>query len=532
MERKTMFSNIRFPEIFKKSNVRFAFISTFLTGIIVHLYKFVNYLPNNDSLYNLYAKQDIIQSGRWFLAIPAAISSNFDLPWLTGLLSVIYISVAAVFIVLLFDIKNRFIVFLFGAILVAYPSITSIFYYGFTSDAYVLALLLTAAAVYISRFGEKKPSRLIISALLLCLSCAIYQAFYSFAIVLTIVYYVYTVLTSEVTTKKAWQYIAKQALIFVGSLIVYYVIWIVIKKITGADRNDYLGVSSVGFDFDSLITGFKDSFNELLNFITESNLSKANLTFYVIGNIVLILSFAVSVIISIVKSKIYKSPVKLLTVIGALIASYPCIVIFSVISDKVSVSSRMLMSTSMFILLSILLIERYFNIHLKNLFGIFMVMIVFNYSIMANFGYFTLHRISMISMNKASELMAEIHKYENGYDLQKIVFIGEGSDKKYPIINPDNVMEKEKSDFYGYYRLLAQGGDLLFDNTHAYFYLVNYCGLDLQHVDTEEMLRLSNEDVVRNLKEWPSDEAFAVIDDTLVVRLSYNEDYWYNYSSD
>lgn len=48
-----------------------AFLSAFIAGLLVHIYKFSNTLPNSDSLYNFYDPQNIVASGGGSFPSPA-----------------------------------------------------------------------------------------------------------------------------------------------------------------------------------------------------------------------------------------------------------------------------------------------------------------------------------------------------------------------------------------------------------------------------------------------------------------------------
>lgn len=132
-----------------------AFLSAFIAGLLIHIYKFSNTLPNSDSLYNFYDPQNIVASERWFLSFACAPSSFFDLPWVTGLFSLVYISLTAAVVVRLLGIKDPVAVVLGGALIASYPGMTETFFYGFTADGYFLAMLLSALAVLLSAFECK-----------------------------------------------------------------------------------------------------------------------------------------------------------------------------------------------------------------------------------------------------------------------------------------------------------------------------------------------------------------------------------------
>lgn len=96
---------IQFYRTRVKKSWKLAFFSAFVIGLFVHMYKFTNTLPGHDSLFNVYGTQNIVRSGRWFLAAACSFSSFFDLPWVNGILSLFWIGVAAAVIADLILIK-------------------------------------------------------------------------------------------------------------------------------------------------------------------------------------------------------------------------------------------------------------------------------------------------------------------------------------------------------------------------------------------------------------------------------------------
>ena len=143
---------------------KIAFISTFTISMLIHLYKFANTLPNHDSVYNYYSDQNVLGSGRWALSWACGISSYWDLPWVNGLLSCVFIALTVVVIVALFKLKNPVLIGLIGALLAASPATTETFFFLFTADGYMIAMFLAASSVYLSRIEETRKSRLLLVA--------------------------------------------------------------------------------------------------------------------------------------------------------------------------------------------------------------------------------------------------------------------------------------------------------------------------------------------------------------------------------
>lgn len=112
-----------------KKEYKIAFISTFIIVMLVHIYKFTNSLPNHDTVYNYYANQNMIGSGRWALSWACGMSSYYDLPWINGLMSCIFISLTVVVIVALFKMKNPVLIGLTGGLLAAAPATTETIFF-------------------------------------------------------------------------------------------------------------------------------------------------------------------------------------------------------------------------------------------------------------------------------------------------------------------------------------------------------------------------------------------------------------------
>ena len=148
------------------SNYKLAFFSSFIIGLIVHLYKFTNTLPNHDSMFNFYSDQNVLGSGTWALSIACGFSSYYDLPWVNGLLSIFFLALTVVVIVALFRIQNPVVIVLSGGILAASPATTETFFFLFTADGYMLAMFLAALAVYWSRIGRNRPGQIAVSSAL------------------------------------------------------------------------------------------------------------------------------------------------------------------------------------------------------------------------------------------------------------------------------------------------------------------------------------------------------------------------------
>ena len=143
---------------------KLAFFSALIIGMLAHIYKFTNTLPNHDALYNMYSNQNMIRSGRWLLTPACIISSYFDLPWITGFLAIVFLGLSAVVLVELFELDNPAVIILVSGLTVTFPAVTETFFYEYTSDGYMFAMFIASCAVLISKTTEISYVKMLLSA--------------------------------------------------------------------------------------------------------------------------------------------------------------------------------------------------------------------------------------------------------------------------------------------------------------------------------------------------------------------------------
>ena len=175
------------------------FFSAVFFGLAAHLFKITNFIPNWDSLLNLYNDQNKTNLGRCFLGFACSFSTYYDLPWINGFLSLIYVGLSAVCVSELFEIKSRISLVLIGGLMATFPTVTSTLAYNYTADGYFLALLCMCLAVIVCvRFYR----RLLLAAVLIAFGLGIYQAYITFAMMLMLIYLVDELLFKHINMKQ------------------------------------------------------------------------------------------------------------------------------------------------------------------------------------------------------------------------------------------------------------------------------------------------------------------------------------------
>ena len=222
---------------------KLAFGSTFLTGLLTHAYMLVNKLPNHDDILGLFIKNDSTAYGRWFLSVPSALSSSLSLPWVTGLLALLWLSLAAVCTVSLLQIKKPAMVVLTGMVMATFPTVFYTLCYLFTADAYLFALLLAALGVL---FTDRYRFGFLLGGVCIGLSMATYQAYVFYAIGLIALRLMLLLLFEPGTTAgDALKKLAQYAAALVIGAVVYRVGMSVALACKGMQLKTYMGLDGM-----------------------------------------------------------------------------------------------------------------------------------------------------------------------------------------------------------------------------------------------------------------------------------------------
>ena len=495
---------------------------TFIITLLVHLYKFTNTLPNIDSIMNYYSNQNILASGRWALSLACGLSSYYDLPWIIGLFSCLFISLTAVVIVKLFKIDNPILITLIGALIGSSPATIETFFFQFTADGYMLSMLLAALAVYFSRIDENRNTFKFFSIMCICLSCGIYQAYVSFALILAVCYFIDILLNHEYSKQDCINWMIKQVIIYSVSLFLYYIIWKLMMYLTGITPNDYQGISKLGkMNLQLLYVGLKNSIKTFILFFLQNNILKGRINAYTIFNIIFIIMAVIIIIISIVQTKLYSRKWALILFGLCLISIIPFSSIWFFTTDSVSYRAMMLQSMTILYIYTVILYEKYAKINFKNLACVFFIAVVINNSLIANINYFYLNLCYENTYAESLEIVMRIHQLQDNQTFKNVAFFGDKRDDMQFTLK-DTVTNKyikaEKDFVYGrdIYRSLIDDSDSL-----SNFIEVNY-GLKLVPAKKSVINDISKSRELEGMKCWPAKDSMKVIDGTLVIKFNNN----------
>lgn len=520
---------------------KIAFYSAFFLGLLIHNYKFTNLLPNHDGLYNFYSSQNMVASGRWFLSIACCLGSFFDLPWVNGVLSLVFMGLTAAVITDIFDMENPCLIVLSSGLLVSFPAITATMAYEFTADGYMIAMFLAALSVRLTRMDmldKKHWKSMVCSGICICLACGIYQAYVSFAFLLAVCYFMTELLENRWEEKKYWQWTGLQIVIYALAMAAYYLIWKICLRIQGFAAASYQGIDQVGtVNAGVLLGGFRKILRDTVRFFLEWNILEHGVTRYSVLNILFLLAFAVALAVSAKKSKMkwYHILLLVLCVAAIPIGGF----LWYLTSPDVFYHALMLQSLCLIYIFAAVLYERWMPHRIQNLALILLTVIVFNNSVTANIYYSYMDQSFRKTQAVAAEVSTRIHLLDDG-TVRYVALCG-GLDAW------------KQEDYFAQDKLRQLGGwktvnktllSPMFLSLYTDFDLSYYRsnGLEYPVVENEpgipapqnwefrfptlsaaDILALSQTEKVRNMPIWPARDSVQVLGDTIVVKLSEPE---------
>lgn len=496
---------LNFTKISQEAKI--AFCTTLIVGLIAHFYKFVNNLPNWDSLMvYYYPTHNMIQQGRHLQGIIAAIRGYVDAPWLIGILCLLYMGVAAALLTETFQLQNPIVIILTSATIVVSPTVISGFGFMYMADAFAGAYVLAVAAFFVTL---RYQNGWIVGGLLLAFSMGSYQAYLPVAATLVLLWMIKTIIDSKQGKlgKKFWQQVGKYVLMGITAGIVYKVSLSVLQRIQRAVLIDHQGMGSMHFpNLQEVINALKKSYVDSIYYFVGS---VSHINGYSIVNIICIICFISLLIITLIKSKINRQPGKLILILISL-AIYPCIShLFYFATNEVQYHALMQFSLVLFYLFLFWLVERNITDHIVlSKIAIFAgTLLVYVLIVTANQAYRaeTLSYEKTYAMvNRIVDRIEQLPEYE---DAQQIAVVG--------------YLEQTDGSIYGTNPGLAGYTDSFFitHHKHVVAMLNEYFGVNLQGVSDEKLKQLEEMPEIQKMDVWPKKNSIMQKGNIIILKL-------------
>lgn len=504
-------------ECFKKisdkisASDRMAFVSAFICGLLIHMPAMLMDVPNHDGLSSMYFSQNMITSGRWFLAAACAVSSFYTVPWIIGLIGLFELALTAVLLKRIFEIENGITIFVVSALLVAFPSLASTFAYVFTLDGYMAGLFLSVLAVYLAKKGH-----FILGGIALAFSLGTYQAYLPFAMLLSI-YLVWEKMASGEKNgiRKCLEYV------YMGmtGAVLYLVLLKILLAIEGKVLDTYQGIDNLeNAGLSGRISALPHLYKDFAGFIFSRGFLTGNACAVAGG--VLAVCAAVSALYLIIKNALYKKVwFYFVALITAVLVPFSANVVLMITPD-VKYHLIMRYQYVLFMIVCVVLCDKCVGKHdkeksrtLLSWIGTFAaIAVVIAYAVTDNIGYTNLQRKYEKTYAYALRLLDRIEQTPGYYQGVPVAIMGVIGDDEYPRTDITAPVTDEMIGLGGEYEYLLYSAD----NYEAF--IKYYMGATLNFVSEEKEAEIYYSDEYIEMESFPGETSVRMVDGIIYVK--------------
>lgn len=486
-----------------------AFLATFVCGLLTHMTMLTSDIPNHDGLASMYSDQNMLVSGRWFLKYACGISSYFTIPWLIGVLSLIYLAIAAIFLCKILEADNPIAVMLISGVLVTFPAIASTFSYAFTMDGYMLGVLLAILSVYLA---DKGRMGFLWGGACLALSMAIYQAYLPVAMLLCL-YLCLIRLGSDDKLLVKIKYSLRFIYMGVIAVALYYGILKLLLLVTGASLGSYQIATTQAVGFASKL---KSIYIDFAAFAIKGNILFSN-PFAMIAMIVLTVATAFSLAYRAIKRKWYKS-VWFYVCLSLCVVLVPLLTnVILIITPNATYHLLMRYQWAIIVIMMIAFVNdvfvEYSDIKLLDIvsFGavVASIVIIFSYSVSDNIAYSNLQKKYEKTYAYCLRLADRIEQTEGYYQGIPIYMIGVVGDDNFPVTD---ITEKVTGHMVG-----MNGDYLLYTGKNYEAFYKHYMGISFNFLDPSEA-DFYEESWYVEMPSFPEAGSVKVVDGVLCIK--------------
>lgn len=500
---------------------KLTFVAAFVCGLLAHMYMFTNKFPNYDDVTATFGGcGSSYELGRWGLAFLDELRELFlggmSMPWLNGIFTLAMLSLSAVLVVRLLDIRDVCYAMAVGGILTVFPAVVSLMFFMFTAPYYSIAVLCGSLGVYLA---AKKKYGWIAAIGLFCFSVGIYQAYIGWIAGLMILY----LLRKSLEERDTFGQMFRKALGFAGMLVaglaLYLILNTLILRCMDITLSSYQGMDSMGRkSVSELWQGLQKSIFLYFDLriheyagITTSKVIRLFLCGYLVWDLFLILQY-------VFYGKKTKEQWLRKSASVILLFCFPIAVfsIYLVAGARSGVYTLMLYSVSLLFVIPVVLTEHIregdgpdFSGKLRSLgnMAVFATLIAstFIYIHVANQHYTWMQMDFNRSYSYLTTLVSQIKETENYSDQYPVAFVGDR-------IEDDSLNQKETA----YLDITIGGVDSIVNMYSMYDFISMYCGYQYTAATEEEIM--ARKEQIQSMPLYPEEGSVQVIDGVVVVK--------------
>lgn len=491
------------------------FLASLIWGFLAYMFAFTNKLINHDEAGQLFGKGATVTSGRWGLGLLDMVFPNVSMPWIYGVITVVFIALSICLILHLFSIRSRILQVLLAGCIMVFPSLIGIFGYMFTSSSYALSFLLAVLAAWLIC----RSCKWAIPPAVCCLvaSLSIYQSYISVAASLLVLVLIRMLLMGEEPLSVLKKGIGYVVFLVVG-LGLYYLATQVVLRLTGTILSSY-AADNISFSPAYLLEGIRLAYVNFCRFFYWAHHRLIPTSLSRLLHMALFAGIAVLLLLWLCRQKKSFGARLLLLVIliGILPLSINCMYL---ITSEASIHTLVLYSFTAVYVLAALVAELWFReaasgkpaeiLRRLTLDGMALVLalIVFINVYTANTAYLALHLRYENAYSFYTSLTAQIRQMPQFQEGTQIAVIGGWK-------TPD--FYYQHMEFTDY--LMGVKGFLPSDYSAPHF-MEYYIGFPAEFVSPEKAEQIRQTEAFRDMPVYPYYGSMDVIDDVIVVKLS------------
>lgn len=492
-----------------KRTWKLAVLAVWIGGLFAHAYRFFNLMPTWDSMYNYKGTGATVTSGRWFLGIMGLLSTEYDLTWVNGVWSLIFISIAAVLLVELYKLKSDAAVILTSLLVVTFPTVTSTFAFMFTADCYMFSFAAAIAGVFMS-FRYKYG--FIIGMLCVCLSMGTYQAYLSVAMMTFLLFVIKQLLLEEKTCLEVVQKDWKAGVAIVGGAVLNSFMSSLCNRVMNTELSNYQGINNMGLlSGRGYLEALLKTWEGLLH-ILGLDLGNLKQPYSVVNLLIFGLLFVTTFII-VIKKKVYKRIPELLLAGLACVALPICCFVINFVSAATFYHTLMEMGVCFLYLILIIYFENDLWKHkvLKVVKWVGMsclLFIVYLNAMNANRAYFNMQLSYEKSYAVCDGILDQIDDIDATAETKTIAVMG-----RYAV--GDEYLGVLLPEIYG------ASNDVFLKGTYHYVTMWrNNFGRYFSEATAEEIAKVQNSKLYQQMPVYPHKGSVAVVEDVIAVKMS------------
>lgn len=509
------------PEkIFKKINSyilpqwKACFFASLIVGLFGHLYKITGWIPNWDSLVFRYDAQNMVGLGRWFLPIACGLTSFYDLPFLNGIIAILFHALSAVYICRILDVKRKLTASLIGAVIVSFPTVTSVMMYSYVADGYSIAFFLSTLAAL---FMTKEKPNYILSLIFIALSTGIYQAYITVTIMLLLLKLIDDIIYKNTPFLNILKKSGFMLLSGIGGVALYGIILKVILAVFSVELLDYQGINS------SVSLSSVDIFGSLY-VIKETfmkcffNISKG-INLYLILNVFVFLFTVAHYVKYIIKNKLYKRPINIFAIVILAVMLLFGAGALALINAGIDYHNLMLMGYAIFYLFFLVLYERGADSEKRTaikrwLILLTAILIVANQVVISNVSYHKAQMAYEKSYGVLIRIADRIEQTDGSENCDKILVVGAlDNSQDYSVTLPPEITGVTD----GY---ILRADDETVKQSVLCSAINDYCGKNYKFLSGKEKQEIMALKEAQTLEKWPAKNCVTVIDGVIIIKLN------------